>query len=239
AVGTEFDPASVSDNCYASLSYSLSGATATAGFVSGSTLANVVFNKDATTVTWKATDAAGNTATCSFIVMVNDSQAPSITCPANITTGTDAGSCSKTLTLAGIGYPTKSDNCPRPPNPVTWSRSDGASALDAPFQFGVTTITWRVTDGSDNATTCNQTININKVNTVTTFTVSTTPPTNPVTQQYSDRVTFTATVTPYNCTGAGDIGGTVTFKIGTLTMGNASVVNGTATLTTQLLETSL
>src|SRR6185436_35720 len=57
--------------------------------------------------------------------------------------------------------------------------------------------------------------------------------------QYSDMVTFTATVTPYNCTGAGNVGGTVTFKIGTLTMGTASVVNGTATLTTQLLEPSL
>ncbi len=38
-----------------------------------------------TTVTSTATDGAGNTATCSFTVRVNDTQAPVITCPANIT----------------------------------------------------------------------------------------------------------------------------------------------------------
>ena len=43
-------------------------------------------------------------------------------------------------------------------------------------------------------------------------------------------MTFVATVTPYNCSGAGDIGGEVTFKVGTQIIGTAGIVNGVATL---------
>src|SRR5438128_4616652 len=43
------------------------------------------FAKGTTTVTCTATDGAGNTSMCTFTVTVNDTQPPSITCPANIT----------------------------------------------------------------------------------------------------------------------------------------------------------
>ncbi|WNM20364.1 HYR domain-containing protein [Flavobacterium capsici] len=51
------------------------------------------------TVTWTATDASGNTTTCEQIVTVNDTEAPSITCPANIVASTDAGQCSALVTF--------------------------------------------------------------------------------------------------------------------------------------------
>src|SRR5215211_2379193 len=59
--------------------------------------------------TCTATDAGGNTATCVFTVTVEDEQAPIITCPANITQGTDPGQCSAVVTFAD---PVVSDNCP-------------------------------------------------------------------------------------------------------------------------------
>jgi hypothetical protein len=143
-------------------------------------------NLGSNTVKLTVTDACNNTSTCSATVTVQDNIAPSITtCPANKISGTDAGSCSKTYTTYDIGTPTVNDNCG---STVTWTRSDGAGTLTAPYPFGGTIITWKATDASGNTATCQQTITVNKVNTVTTFTVS------PTTQQYSDKVTFVATV---------------------------------------------
>jgi hypothetical protein len=45
--------------------------------------APAVFPKGETIVTWKATDRAGNEATCTQKVTVNDTEAPAITCPAD------------------------------------------------------------------------------------------------------------------------------------------------------------
>src|SRR5207237_7557600 len=66
------------------------------------------FAKGINTVTCTATDASGNSASCNFTVAVNDTQNPSITCPANIVTNTASGQCSAIVSFA----PTASDNCP-------------------------------------------------------------------------------------------------------------------------------
>ena len=151
---------------------------------------------------------------------VTDDIDPTITAPANKTDDTDTGMCTKTFTLAQIGTATAGDNCSVI---VSWTRSDNALSLDSPFPFGATTITWKATDGAGNIATSNQTINIEHVITITTVTVT------PNSQQYSDKVTFVANVT--TCSGAGTIGGTVEFKVGTQVMGSALVLaNGTATL---------
>nr|AUN37115.1 hypothetical protein [uncultured bacterium] len=49
-----------------------------------------VFPKGTTTVTCTVSDTAGNQASCSFTITVNDTQPPSMTCPANIVRGNDA-----------------------------------------------------------------------------------------------------------------------------------------------------
>ncbi|MEI6408938.1 MAG: HYR domain-containing protein [Bacteroidota bacterium] len=54
---------------------------------------NASFNEGATTVTYTAWDAKGNTATCSFNVRVTNTTPPSITCPANITVNNTSGVC--------------------------------------------------------------------------------------------------------------------------------------------------
>jgi hypothetical protein len=71
-VGTEFD-AQASDNCSATLTYELTGATTGNG---GSTVAGVVLNKGTTTITWTATDGTNAPVTCHFDITVIDNQPP-------------------------------------------------------------------------------------------------------------------------------------------------------------------
>jgi len=103
---------------------------------------------------------------------------------------------------------------------------------DAPevFPLGETTVTWTVTDGSGNTAECIQTILIDKVTTATTVSV------NPTSQQYSDNVTLTATIAPYECYDPGTSATSVTFYIGSQEMGTVDLVNGVATATYALLE---
>ncbi len=105
-------------------------------------------------------------------------------------------------------------------------------------------MTAKATDVNGLTTSCTYSINVSKITTTTSLIVSTAPATDPVRQQYSDKIKCVATVTPANCTGAGPIGGTVTFKIitteGTVVLGSVPVASdGTATLTDTLLENQL
>jgi hypothetical protein len=66
------------------------------------------FSAGTTTVTYTATDDAGNTATCSFTVTVRDTSSPVFSkCPANITVSPSAD-CKA---IANWTAPTASDNC--------------------------------------------------------------------------------------------------------------------------------
>jgi hypothetical protein len=115
-----------------------------------STLQGAVFTLGTTNVVWTITDGSGNTASCSYNVVVVDSQNPTITCPANVVVSTNSG-CN--ATDVNIGTPTVSDNC-----------SIGSVTNDHPsttYPQGTTTVTWTVTDGSGNTATCQQTVTVN------------------------------------------------------------------------------
>jgi len=60
-----------------------------------------------TTVTNTARDGSGNSSKCTFTVRVNDTQAPVITCPANITVNSAPGVCTSNVTFSV----TATDNC--------------------------------------------------------------------------------------------------------------------------------
>src|SRR5204862_7572914 len=62
------------------------------------------------TVIWTVTDASGNIATCTQKVIVRDNQNPTIACPDDVTTNTDANQCF--ATGVNLGSPTVTDNCP-------------------------------------------------------------------------------------------------------------------------------
>jgi uncharacterized repeat protein (TIGR01451 family) len=114
-----------------------------------------------TVITWTATshDGQGNdtgNASCQQTVTVHDKTAPVITCPANVTTGTDPGSCSATV---NPGTATATDNCDSSPT-VSAVRSDN-QPLSAPYPKGTTTITWTAIDSSGNLSSCTQTVTVN------------------------------------------------------------------------------
>lgn len=125
---------SVLDNC---------SATAVSNFSSGGT-----FAVGTTTVVYIATDSAGNTDTASFTVTVNDMEAPSMQCPANITVSTDSGVCQ--ATNVNLGTPVATDNC-------TVSVSNNAPSV---FPLGVTAVSWMVIDPSGNTDTCQQIVTV-------------------------------------------------------------------------------
>jgi len=117
---------------------------------------NAPYPKGTTVVTWTATDSSGNTSTpCAQTITVNDTEAPVISCPANITHGTDPGTCSAVI---NPGTATATDNCDNPT--ITGTRSDN-QPLNAPYPRGTTTITWTARDSSNNSSSCTQTITVN------------------------------------------------------------------------------
>jgi hypothetical protein len=153
----------------------------TAGPASGS-----AFPIGTTPVTFTATDAAGNTATRTFNVVVSDGEPPGLVVSANIVQSTDPG-----LATAVVNYPapTASDNAPG----VTVARTAGPASGSA-FPLGVTTVTFVATDAANNTVTQSFTVTVQD----TEPPVVTTPANIAVTTdagQPTAVLTFTATAT--------------------------------------------
>ena len=135
--------ASASDNC--------AGVT-----VSRSPSGNT-FPVGTTTVTWTATDWAGNTATATQTVTVVDNTPPIVTPPANVTayTGPGAVTCGTVVSDGTIGSASASDNCAG----VGSITRTGVPSGNA-FPVGTTTITYSVTDAHGNSSSANQTVTV-------------------------------------------------------------------------------
>ncbi|MBX2898917.1 MAG: HYR domain-containing protein [Cyclobacteriaceae bacterium] len=114
------------------------------------------FNLGTTTVTYTASDAAGNLSTCTFTVTVTDTTPPVISgCPANINVSA-AANCKA---FASWTAPTASDNCA-----VQSFTSTHASGSE--FNLGTTTVTYTASDAAGNLSTCTFTVTV----------IDTTPP---------------------------------------------------------------
>jgi hypothetical protein len=102
-----------------------------------------------TSVTYRATDAGGNTVNCTFNVTVVDNINPTITAPANVSVFMNPGSCF--ATNVNLGTPVFNDNCPG----VTVSNN-------APSQFGpgLTVVSWTARDAAGNTSTVIQTVTV-------------------------------------------------------------------------------
>jgi len=154
---TSWDP-TATDNCTVTTAYVLSGATVG----SGSSLANVVFQKGLTIISWTATDASGRTAVCSNSVTVLDNQNPVITC-ATVPVTVDAGATC-TYTVSGTAWnATVADNCPLATVAYVLSgvtSGSGSSLNGVVFNKGVTVVTWTATDAAGLTAVCSNTVNV-------------------------------------------------------------------------------
>ena len=106
---------------------------------------------------WIATDACLNADTCIQLITVQDTTAPVIACPADITI-----ECPMTADTSITGVATAVDEC----NNVTISFSDATMPGSCPNTFSIVR-TWTATDPCGNSSSCEQNIEI----------VDTTPPT--------------------------------------------------------------
>jgi uncharacterized repeat protein (TIGR01451 family) len=95
-------------------------------------------------VTWTAVDAIGNSSACVQRVIVRDTTAPVISCPANIRLAANPGQCSRSNVTFIV---TATDNCS-----VTNLTSIPASG--STFPIGTTTVTNIATDASGNQSAC-------------------------------------------------------------------------------------
>ena len=118
-----------------------------AGLSSGET-----FLVGSTTVTYRATDAQGNTTDGSFTVTVNDTELPEITCPGDIAVSADAGASYAVVTYT---TPVGTDICS---GAVTTQTEGLASGSD--FPVGVTINKFVVTDASGNEASCSFTVSV-------------------------------------------------------------------------------
>jgi hypothetical protein len=103
-----------------------------------------------TTVTSVATDAANNHTTKTFTVTVRDTQAPTITAPADISVNALAGSCSAPVSYSA----TASDNCSGVA--VSYSPASGST-----FVKGTTVVTATAHDAAGNTTSCTFNVTVN------------------------------------------------------------------------------
>ncbi len=173
-----------------------------AGYASGS-----AFPVGITINTFEVTDASGNTAQCSFVVSVNDGEAPVISgCPTDIgPVPMDAGACGATVTWTD---PTATDNCDAV---VSVVRTDGSGLNSGDlFPEGVTTISFSSTDSQGNVSTCSFTITVDPdVESPTVDTPTSDISVNNDAGLCSALVTYTAPTFADNCDGSG-LAGTMT-----------------------------
>ena len=101
------------------------------------------FNVGTTTVTATVWDDAGNGDTCSFDVTVEDTEPPSITCPADTILPNDLDAC----TTRVFFYASARDNCGI--DSVTYDHASGSF-----FPIGTTTVTATAWDASENSSSC-------------------------------------------------------------------------------------
>ena len=154
------------------------------------------------TRTWVATDDCGNSSTCTQTIFVDDSSAPIITCPTNITV-----QCTASTAPANTGTATATDNCDTSPT-VTFSDVTAGGACP---QERTITRTWSATDDCGNVSTCIQTIivddsvapSISCPANVTILCTASTAPANTGTATATDNCDTSPTVTFTDATVAG------------------------------------
>ena len=149
AVGNDLDPA-MADNCSFTAVNDLSGT---------GTLAGATLPKGKTTVTWTATDADGNSTTCTYSIRIRDREAPVFdNCPDDSIIVVPAYSGGSYFTFPVL---TASDNC----NPAHKLTISGFPLSGSFCAVGVTTFNWTATDKANNVGHCDFDVTVQEAGT--------------------------------------------------------------------------
>lgn len=116
-------------------------------------------------VTLSSTDDDNNTGTLEIILIVEDTQNPTITCPSDISTNTDVDACEATVTIL---MPTTDDNCIIASLSNNYNDSDNASDT---YPLGSNMVQWMVADAAGNEATCTMNVSVSDVQAPTFTTV--------------------------------------------------------------------
>jgi subtilisin-like proprotein convertase family protein len=135
------------NQCGAVVTYPAPTTSGPCGTVTCTPASGSFFPVGTTTVTCSETSGA----MCTFTVTVNDTQAPAITCPANVTANNTPGMCSAVVTYGAVSA---TDNCTAPA--IMCSQPSGST-----FPVGTTTVTCTATDAASNTATCSFTVTVN------------------------------------------------------------------------------
>ena len=153
--------ATFADNCSADLSWVLTGATTGTG---NGQVGTQTFEIGTTTITYTAEDPSGNDVTAVVTVEVADDEDPTVAAAANVTANTgdnDPGDCDAEIAITDATF---SDNCTGAA--LTWAMTGATAATGSGqvgtyvFPIGTTTITYTVTDGSNNDATSQMTVTV-------------------------------------------------------------------------------
>src|SRR5690606_16936016 len=186
----------------------------TEGLPSGS-----IFPVGTTTNTFEVTSANGITSTCSFDVIVEDNEAPVITCPVvDESYGTDEGECSSSLSFTA----TATDNCSAE---VTYSLDEEETqpiVFPYIFPLGTTTVYATATDPSGNKTQCEFDVTI-----VTSQLPEIICTDNQLVEVDADMCTYTHTGTDWDATVALDCNiASITYELSGATTGTGTSLDG-------------
>jgi len=133
----------------------------TAGLASGA-----AFPLGTTTITYLATDACGNTSTCTFDITIVDESLPSITCPLSLTVCAPAGSCTYTPTGLDPVYAIGCSGTTTLEHSVSGATTIGTTTgiLTTALNLGVSTVTYTLTKNAglpdEEITTCAFTVTV-------------------------------------------------------------------------------
>ncbi|MEY4595278.1 MAG: hypothetical protein RIQ47_1688 [Bacteroidota bacterium] len=176
-------------------------------------------NLGSNAVTLTADDGNGLSSTCPANVFVLDTIHPTINCPGNITALANpiTGTAVVNYTISAF------DNCSVGTPFIIIGLPSGSA-----FPIGNTTVFYEVSDASGNSSNCSFVVSVVAGALTSTFSLSADS------VQYSDAVTFTATIP--NGAGPTPAAQSVTFRVGTQTIGTATLVANGSNLVASLVN---
>ncbi|MEM1323402.1 MAG: HYR domain-containing protein [Bacteroidota bacterium] len=171
----EFAPTFLDEDCFVTLTYEVSKSGVVIG-TGNDTISGFVFPLDTSIVTYTYCDVSNNCTSCSFEVVVQDTEPPVVNCPADVTISTNDDGLNdyNCTTNYSWTHPTPTDNCSIVFYEVKYTNPDSSMSTEdllsrlnnnnlsetRVFELGTTTVSYLVRDTMDNVDSCSFTVTV-------------------------------------------------------------------------------